>query len=501
MILCHRNYVDNGSKSAWFPVLCIAVLHKNNQTNQKLKLKMKSKLLQLAASLMLLFVFVSVADAADYPQQRRDSILNEITGAKRPLQKELITRFGARGDGHTDCHRAFAKAMKRARQKGGLHIVVPAGRWLVKGPIHLQSNVTLDIQEGATILFDASPEYYLPAVRTSWEGTYLFNYSPFIYGYGLHDVSIIGRGTIDGNCATTFATWREHQKDGQQRSRKMNHEGADVGKRLFGEGDFLRPQLIQLFECKGITIEDVFITNSPFWCIHLLKSENIICRGIRYDAKLVNNDGIDPESSRNILIEDVHFNNGDDNVAIKAGRDNDGWTLAGPSENIIIRNCHFKGLHAVVIGSEMSAGVRNVFVEDCDYAGYCKRGLYVKTNPDRGGFVRGIYVRNLKFDEVEDLIYVTSMYGGEGLESTHFTDVSDIHVSHVTCRKARVGGIVLQGTAALPLRNVTFDAVDIAEVKNAISMDFTEDVVFRNCHLGGKAGVPTQVTAKDNIFK
>ena len=138
----------------------------------------------------------------------------------------------------------------------------------------------------------------------------------------------------------------------------------------------------------------VSITNSPFWCVHLLKSENIICRNLRYDAKLMNNDGIDPECSRNVLIEGVEFNNGDDNVAIKSGRDNDGWNAKMPSENIIIRNCHFKGLHAVVIGSEMSAGVRNVIVEDCDYAGYCKRGIFIKTNPDRGGFAENVYVKN-----------------------------------------------------------------------------------------------------------
>ena len=138
----------------------------------------------------------------------------------------------------------------------------------------------------------------------------------------------------------------------------------------------------------------VSITNSPFWCVHLLKSENIICRNLRYDAKLMNNDGIAPECSRNVLIEGVEFNNGDDNVAIKSGRDNDGWNAKMPSENIIIRNCHFKGLHAVVIGSEMSAGVRNVIVEDCDYAGYCKRGIFIKTNPDRGGFAENVYVKN-----------------------------------------------------------------------------------------------------------
>ena len=145
--------------------------------------------------------------------------------------------------------------------------------------------------------------------------------------------------------------------------------------RQYGEGHYLRPHLIQLHGCRDVTLSGFFITNSPFWCVHLLCCENVICRGLRYDAKLVNNDGIDPEMTRNLLIEDIDFNNGDDNVAIKAGRDNDGWRTARPSENIIIRNCRFKGLHGVVIGSEMSAGVRNVFVEDCDHAGYVKRGL------------------------------------------------------------------------------------------------------------------------------
>ena len=281
----------------------------------------------------------------------------------------------------------------------------------------------------------------------------------------------------------------------------MNHQEVPIAERNFGDGYWLRPHLVQFYQCKNITIEDVFITNAPFWCVHLLQSENIICRGIRYDAKLVNNDGIDPEYSRNVLIEDVHFNNGDDNVAIKCGRDNDGWTTAMPSENIIIRNCHFKGLHAVVIGSEMSAGVRNVFIENCDYAGYCKRGIYIKTNPDRGGFVRDIYVNNCVFDEVEDLFYITSMYAGEGAESKHFSTVENIFVDGVRCQKARQGGIVLQGTKVKPLRNISFRNVEIGEVKNALSMDDTEDIIFQNCHFGGKAGVPSQVTAKDNLFK
>lgn len=432
---------------------------------------------------------------------KRDSIMKHITGAKMPDKKAVsITEFGAKGDGKKDCKPAFDKAMKAAKKNGGAHIIVPKGTFYVKGPIHLVSNVCLELSEGATLKFSPEPDHYLPMVKTSWEGTFINNYSPLIYGYGLHDVSIIGKGTIDGNAMTTFATWKQKQKKGQTLSREMNHKEVPVSERNFGKGWWLRPQLIQLYNCKDITLSGVFMTNSPFWCVHLLKSENIICRGLRYDAKLVNNDGIDPEYSKNILIEDIDFNNGDDNVAIKCGRDNDGWSTATPSENIIIRNCHFKGLHAVVLGSEMSAGIRNVFVEDCSFAGYCKRGIYIKTNPDRGGFISNLYVKNCKFGDVEDLFYATSMYAGEGMDNNKFTTVENLYVDGLTCDNASKAGLVLQGTKAKPIRNVVFSNVNIGKVPNGISFDNTIGVEMNDCHLGGKAGVPTQVTDNDNIF-
>ena len=422
----------------------------------------------------------------------RDSILAQITGANMPDDSMMITDFGAKGDGVEDCKHAFDRAMKAAARKGGARIIVAEGTYLVKGPIHFVSNVCLDIRRGATIKFSPEPELYLPVVKTSWEGTFLYNYSPFIYGSNLHDVSIIGEGTIDGNASTTFATWKKNQKAGQALSREMNHNGTPIMERKFGDGYRLRPQLIQFYGCRNITLQGVFITNAPFWCVHLLKSENIICRGLRYDAKLVNNDGIDPECSRNILIEDIEFNNGDDNVAIKSGRDNDGWTYGTPSENIVIRNCRFKGLHAVVIGSEMSAGVSNVFVENCTYGGYCKRGIYIKTNPDRGGFVNNLYVKNCEFDEVEDLFYVTSMYAGEGLDNNKFTRVGHIYVDGLCCRKAAAAGLVLQGTEAEPIRDIVFNNVEIGTAGNAVSFENTEGVEMRDCHIGGRAGVPSQ---------
>lgn len=351
------------------------------------------------------------------------------------------------------------------------------------------------------MLFDATPELYLPMVETSWEGTLVWNYSPFIYARGCRNVSIIGKGVIDGNAGETFATWRAKQEADKQLSRKQNHAEAPLSERRFGAGHWLRPQLVQFFDCSGVTIADVFITNSPFWCVHLLRSENVICRGLRYDAKLVNNDGIDPEYTRDLLIEGVEFNNGDDNVAIKAGRDNDGWNIARPSENIIIRNCRFKGLHAVVMGSEMSAGVRNVWVEDCTFGGYNKRGVFVKTNPDRGGFVSDIYVRRCEFDEVEDLFYVTSMYAGEGMDNNHFSQIRNLYVDGLKCRKCRKAAIVLQGTVAEPVCNVVFRNVEVMEAETAISQDNTRNVVIENVHIGPHVGVPSQAAPKDNLFK
>lgn len=430
----------------------------------------------------------------------RDSILKNVTGADYFSDTLSVTTFGARPDSGKDCLKAFEKAINKANSRDGAVVIVPKGEYLLKGPINLLSNVNLHLCEGAVLKFDPDPQYY-PIVDTSWEGTYCYNYSPMIRAYKVENVAITGKGTIDGNAMTTFSTWRTKQKLAQQRSRQMNHDRVPVNQRQFGENDWLRPQLVQFYKCSRITIEGIMIINSPFWCIHLLKSENIICRGIRYDAKLVNNDGIDPESSRNILIEDVYFDNGDDNVAIKSGRDHDGRDESTPpTENIVIRNCHFKGLHAVVLGSELSGGIRNIVIENCDYAGYCKRGIYLKSNPDRGGFVNNIYVVNCRFGDVEDLFYITASYAGEGQGNDKFTNIHDIHVDGLSADNVSNAAVVIQGIKSLPIQSVTFKNLITGTAKIGLSVENAEGVTFSDCFIGGKAGVPSQVTDKDHLF-
>jgi len=420
---------------------------------------------------------------------RRDAILKDIVPPVIPASTLSILSFGAKGDSVTDCKPAFDKAMQACTKRNGARIVVPPGIYFVGGPIHLVSNVFLEIQKGARLKFSSDPARYLPVVPTSWEGTFVYNYSPFIYGYQLENVSITGEGTIDGNASQTFNTWKVKQEKDQMLSRAMNHKNIPIEKRVFGAGHYLRPQLIQLFACKNILIEDVHITNSPFWCIHLLKSENATIRGISFNAKNVNNDGIDPEYSKNILIENVSFDNGDDNVAIKAGRDDEGRLTAISSENIIIRNCRFKGLHAVVIGSEMSAGVRNVFVENCTASGYCKRGIFLKSNPDRGGFISDIFVNNVSFGEVEDAFFITDFYHGEG--KGHNTDIHNVYVDSLTCRKATHAGIVVQGFPAKKVSDVFFSNVKIDTAVIGVSITNAENIVMSNVSIGGEVTVPS----------
>ncbi|MNX70804.1 Polygalacturonase [compost metagenome] len=270
----------------------------------------------------------------------------------------------------------------------------------------------------------------------------------------------------------------------------MNHNSVPVKDRKFGEGYFLRPQMIQFFNCKNILVENIRIENSPFWCLHLLKSQSITVRGVSYKSLNYNNDGIDPEYAKDVLIEKVTFDNGDDNVAIKAGRDHEGRAnTATPSENIVIRNCNFKGLHGVVIGSEMSAGVQNVYVENCKTVGYLKRGIYLKTNADRGGFIKNIFVRNIQLDEVEDCLYMTANYHGEG--KGFQSEISNIHFSNITCNKASESGIVIQGFPDKKIKNISLTNIEIKSAKNAISNENAENVLMTDVFIGKKATVPT----------
>ena len=423
--------------------------------------------------------------------EKRDEILKNITPPKISANIILLTDFGAKGDSISDSKPAFDKALKACKEKNGGRIVVPPGVYILNGPIHLTDNICIELKKGAKLVFGTNPADYLPMVATSWEGTFVYNYSPLIYAYHAKNVAITGEGTIDGNGKEGFSKWYDLQGPDQELSRKMNHDEVPIRDRLFGEGHYLRPQFIQFFECQNILIENVSITNSPFWSVHFLKSENITARNVKFNAFNKNNDGFDPEYSKNILIENIDFNNADDNVAIKAGRDHEGRKTAITSENIIIRNCRFKGLHGLVIGSEMSAGVQNVFVENCTYGGYCKRGIYLKSNPDRGGFIRDIYINDVEFGDVEDGVFITSYYKAEG--KGFVTDIHDVFVENLKFKTVSHAGLVIQGYPTKKVTNIHFSNVQIDSCSNGISFTNAEQIVFNNVVIGKEATIPTAV--------
>jgi polygalacturonase len=440
----------------------------------------------------LLFSFGCFAQNSNYSSNKVDAIIKRIQLPIIPNFKTSVAEYGAKGDSVTNCKSAFDKAMRACEKRKGGTIIVPKGIYTLNGPIHFVSNVNLHLEEGAKIRFGSNPKDY-PLVLSSWEGTMLYNYSPMIYGNNLENVAITGNGIIDGEAKETWVKWKPLEKKDQLLSREMNHNNVPIKERIFGEGHYLRPQLIQFVNSKNILIEDVQIEDAPFWCIHLLKSKSITIRGVKYDAHNYNNDGIDPENSSDILIENVLFNNGDDNIAIKAGRDDEGRSNSGmPSENIVIRNCLFKGLHAVVIGSEMSAGVRNVYVENCKASGYLKRGIYIKTNSDRGSYIKDIYFSNIAFGKVEDGIYITANYHGEG-SGLFPSKISDISFSNISFIEATNTGIVIEGYPNKKVENVKLDAITIQSAKNGLTLINTENVTFNEVVIGDKATIPTAV--------
>jgi polygalacturonase len=444
----------------------------------------------------LFFLILSLncfAQTVDFPTSKVDSIVSRIKLPVIPSYQINVVTLGAKGDSVSDSKPAFDKAMVLCKKNKGGTIVVPKGIYKLNGPIHFVSNVRLVIEKDAKIKFSDNPNHYLPLVLTSWEGTMLYNYSPLIYAYGCTDIAITGEGTIDGEGGNTWRSFKAKENAGKKLSREMNHNDIPLKDRKFGNGFFLRPQMIQFFNCKNILVEKIRIENSPFWCLHLLKSESITVRDVTYKSLNHNNDGIDPEYSKDVLIERITFNNGDDNIAIKAGRDHEGRANSDtPSENIVIRNCSFKGLHGVVLGSEMSAGIKNVFVENCKTVGYLKRGIYLKTNADRGGYIKNVFVRNIQLDEVEDCLYITANYHGEG--SGFPSEISNISFSNISCNKVTGTGIVIQGFPEKKVKNISLDNIEIKSAKNAISNSNAENVTINEVYIGEKATVPTAVS-------
>ncbi|MFA9388295.1 MAG: glycoside hydrolase family 28 protein [Prolixibacteraceae bacterium] len=387
-------------------------------------------------------------------------ILAQIKAPVFPEKIVDITSFGAKSDG-SNSTLAINNAIKACHDEGGGTVHVPAGSFYT-GAIHLLSNVNLNLAEGAVLSFSVDPQDYLPLVYTRWEGIDCYNYSPLIYANGQTNIGLTGKGTLQGNSTeNNWWPWKGKTEFGWNESlpsqllpharpalEKYNANELPVEERRMGDGFYLRPQFVNFVHCKNVLIEDITIENSPFWVVHPLFVENLTVRGVRINSLGPNNDGCDPESCKNVLIENCRFNTGDDCIAIKSGRNRDGLKANLPSENIIVRNCYMENGHGgVVLGSEISGGVRNVFVENCSMdSPELDRAIRIKTNSNRGGLVENIYVKNVKIGQVKEAILrINCVYDikKEGTDTLYPT-IRNVNLSEIDCQSSKYG-ILLEG--------------------------------------------------------
>lgn len=408
-----------------------------------------------------------------------------------PNKDYIITDFGANTE--IDNTAAIACAIDKCNKEGGGRVIIPSGKYIT-GPIHLKSNVNLFLEKDAVLSFIDHPEKYLPAVKSSYEGMECMNYSPLIYAYECQNIAISGSGTLQPD----METWRiwfeqtEQHLNALKDLYTMMSTGVPVElRKMANEENHLRPQLIQFNRCSNILLDGFKIRESPFWTIHMFMCDNGIVRNLDVQAHGNNNDGIDLEMTGNFLVENCIFDQGDDAIVVKAGRNHDGWRLHKPSQNIVIRNCEvLKGNTLLGIGSELSSGVKNVFLHDCKTPKEVYRLLQIKTNHQRGGYVKNIYMENVQVENVRhQLLDIDTdvFYQWKDLVETYdtvLTSIEDINLRNINCKEARMI-YDLKGDARKPIRNVFLENIYVEKILYKIkNIENVTNVVENNVNVG-----------------
>ena len=409
-----------------------------------------------------------------------------------------IADYGAVGDGITDCTNAFKNTIDDCSKNGGGKVVVPEGKFLT-GAIHIKSNVNLYVSEGAVIKFSKDVNKYLPVVYTRWEGVECMNYSPLIYAYGQENIAVTGKGILDGQGSNnTWWSWKgktnygwkkgtPNQDEARNKLLDMAEKNVPVEKRIFGDGSYLRPNFIQPYKCKNVLIEGVTFKNSPMWFIHPVLSQNVSVINVTVEGLGPNNDGCDPECCKDVLIKDCSFNTGDDCIAIKSGRNTDGRRVNVPSENIVIQNCKMeKGHGGVVIGSEVSGGVKNVFAENCEMnSPNLDRAIRIKTNSIRGGTIENIFVRDIKIGQVGEAVVKINFFYEEG-DAGEFTPVvKNISIENLTSEKSKYA-LWIQAYERSPVMGINIKDCTFNNVYSKNVIQNVKDFKMKNVEINGE---------------
>lgn len=416
-----------------------------------------------------------------------------------------VLKYGAKNDSSKLATTAIKNAIEAASKAGGGTVYFPAGKYLT-GAIHLKSNITILIDAGAELHFSDNFDDYLPMVKSRYEGVDVTSFSPLFYAYKAENISIVGRGLIDGH-GKKWWDFVEGYKEGQPRS-KWQTTFDGLNKDIILPDDpkqmkrgFLRPPFIQPMFCKNVLIEGITIRNSPFWTVN-----PEFCENVKVHAVTINNphspntDGINPESCNNVHISDCHISVGDDCITIKSGKDAPGRKMAVPAENYVITNCTMLSGHGgVVIGSEMSGDVRKITISNCVFDG-TDRGIRIKTARGRGGVVEEIRVSNIIMKNIKDQAIVLDMqYAKTNVEpvSERTPKFRNIHLSNITGQVNQAG--YLNGLEEMPIENVTFNDINL-EAKTGFSISNANLIEFHNVTVNTEIGASLKALSVNQLI-
>lgn len=455
-----------------------------------------------------------------------------------------IVDFGAKSDGITLNTKAINDAIKAVNAKGGGKVIIPEGWWLT-GPIELLSNVNLYTEKNALIVFSDDFNAY-PIIQTSFEGLETRRCQSPISARNAENIAITGYGVFDGS----GDSWRPVKKGkltaGQwsnltQTGGVVNKEGdiwyptAGALKGALACKDFnnpegietdedwneirpwLRPVLLNIVKCKKVLLENVTFKNSPSWCLHPLSCEHITINKVKVFNPWYsqNGDALDLESCTNALIINNIFDAGDDAICIKSGKDEDGRKRGEPCQNVIVKNnTVLHGHGGFVVGSEMSGGVKNIYVSDCTFLG-TDVGLRFKSTRGRGGMVEGIYINNIHMIDIPyEALLFDLFYGGKGAGEETEEDLAgrmksntpavtvetpafrDIHISNIICKG--VGrAMFFNGLPEMPINNVSVKNVVVSDAKEGIVISQVKGVTLENIRIETKGDVLQIQNAED----
>ncbi len=422
-----------------------------------------------------------------------------------------ILKFGAKADGKTSNTAIIKKAIDKLSFQGGGTLFFPTGTYLT-GPIVLKSNITIDIEAGATLLFSDNFAEYTPFVEMRFEGVVMKSFCPLFYAYEQENITIKGQGKINGNGKRWwYATFNIEGADKDEAFKKeittyqqmwdKENPNFQIEEQSDWKGTlkkkFFRPPLFQPYKCKNFKVEGVTIIDSPFWTINPEFCDNVTVHGVTIinPDGAPNTDGVNPSSCKNVHISDCHISVGDDCITLKSGRDLQGRQYATPCENITITNCTMLAGHGgVVIGSEMSGDVRKVTISNCVFDG-TDRGIRIKSTRGRGGIVEEIRVSNIVMKNIQrEAIVLNLFYTKVPAETiSERTPVfRNIHISNMTGSEVNMAGSIL-GIEEMPVSNISFVDINM-DAKTGFVVDKAENITFTDVQVNTETGAPFKIS-------